>query len=192
MRSKLVLGLAVLALAGATRLEAQTAHPQTRQGFWISVGLGSGSAGMSCDGCTNDSESGLSGNLKLGGTLRPNLLVGAETNGFTKSKDGIDDRMSFLSAIAQYYPMVENGFYVKAGLGLAGVSSDDGTDKLTATSLGYQVGAGYDWRLAQNFSLTPYLNYLRGTSGDAKLNSQSTGVKVTPSLFQFGIGLTWH
>jgi len=74
-----------LALGTAGRAWAQ--HPQTREGFWIGFGFGYGSLGFSCSGCSG-TEGAPSGYLKLGGTLSPNLLIGGETDGWTKSISG--------------------------------------------------------------------------------------------------------
>ena len=60
VRSALLSAACALALNVAPAL-AQ--HPQTRNGFWFSGGLGYGSLG--CDG----REGGLSGGLAFGGTL---------------------------------------------------------------------------------------------------------------------------
>ena len=74
--------VSALLLLGASAASAQ--HPQTRKGFWIGFGLGYGS--LSCTGCS--STGGVSGYLKLGGTVSPHLLLGGETNGWTKNVNG--------------------------------------------------------------------------------------------------------
>ena len=76
---------ALLTALLATSAFAQQA--QTRQGFWVGGGMGYGSLGLSCEGCGDiDREGGLSGYAKLGGTLRQNILLGVEMNGWTKSE----------------------------------------------------------------------------------------------------------
>lgn len=82
LRWSAMLSLATAALA--TPAVAQ--QPQERKGFWFNVGLGAGSLG--CDDCDSRAN-GLSGQLSLGGTLTPRLLLGAGTNGWTKSEDGV-------------------------------------------------------------------------------------------------------
>ena len=100
MRKTLVLS-ALLLVATAVTAEAQsTKLPQTRQGFGISVGLGVGNGNIDCDGCDFDSESALSGYLRLGGYVKPNLFIGGETNGWMKEVDGIDMQIGFLSVVA--------------------------------------------------------------------------------------------
>ena len=68
---------------------AWAGHPQARQGFWIGLGGGYGSAGVSCDGCDGDREGAFAGSFKLGGTLSERVLLGVESNGWIKEQDGI-------------------------------------------------------------------------------------------------------
>lgn len=164
----------------------------TRQGFGISFGIGSGSAAQTCDGCTSDSESGLSGYLRLGGHLNQNFFVGAESNGWTKSKDGVDTRVGHFSGVVQWYPSATMGWYTKGGLGVSTFSSTDGTDELTSAAGSISLGGGYDWRVKKNFSLTPYLNYLHSAETEMELNGTKTGLKAGMNVFQIGLGFTWH
>ena len=82
---KPVFGAAVMAVLVATPTLAQS-KPQTRDGFTISFGLGGGSAGASCDNCDSDRESAPSLYLRLGGALRPGLVLAGEINGWSKTK----------------------------------------------------------------------------------------------------------
>jgi len=67
--------LALLAL-GVTAASAQ--HPQTRKGFWIGFGVGYGSYGISCSGCSGlGRESSFTGHIRLGGTVRRTGWLGA-------------------------------------------------------------------------------------------------------------------
>src|SRR5256714_11112618 len=76
-----------LLLLGAPAASAQ--HPQTRKGFWVGFGLGYGSYGISCSGCSAlGRESSFTGELKLGGTVSPHLLLGAQSIAWTKSEGG--------------------------------------------------------------------------------------------------------
>jgi hypothetical protein len=176
----------------ATSLSAQALKAQKRDGFWISFGMGGGSAGMSCDGCDIDRSTGLSGYLRMGGTISPRLLIGGETNGWMKSESGVDQQIGFLTANAYFYPQATSGFYLKGGVGLASASEDDGSTKLESMGFGMQLGTGYDLRLAQNFSLTPYVNYLRAFGAEAKLDGTGLGENLNPNVLQVGLGFSWH
>jgi hypothetical protein len=173
-----VLTLATLSLA--TPAAAQ--HAQTRQGFWGGVGAGWGSMGLSCDGCDGlDRTGSYTGYLALGGTIRPNVLVGAEFNGWTKSEDGATVRLANASAAAYWYPMVQSGLFLKAGAGYSRLSADDGIVSVSDDGFGVLAGMGYDVRVARTTSITPVFNYFRGgfEGGSA-------------DVFQLGLGVTFH
>lgn len=179
------------ALAAAAPLAAQQ-HPQTREGFWIGFGLGAGSAGASCDVCSGDREVGLSGHLRAGATVSPQLLLGAETNGWYKSEGGLTQQIGAFSATLTAYPAVADGFYLKGGLGLLVYRADDNIDELTSTGLGLSAGLGYDVRVGDNFSLVPYGNVLLATGGDLKFDGADLNTDFNANLVQFGLGVMWH
>jgi hypothetical protein len=189
-RIALALGACSVLLAAAP-LSAQ--HAQDRQGFYGSFGIGGGSAGVSCDDCGDiDRESSTSMYVNFGGAVRPNLLVGGEINGWTKSEDGGDFRIASIMAVAHFYPSVTNGFFLSGGLGFTQGEIDDGVNELKSGGVGIQFGGGYDWRVARNFSLTPYAQYVRSFGAEAKLDGTGLGENLNPNFFQVGLGFTWH
>jgi hypothetical protein len=163
-----------------------------REGFGISVGLGSGSAGLSCNSCSSDREESLSGDLRLGGYLRPNLFLGGESHGWVNSEDGVDEVIGFYTATVLWYPNEAKGLYLKGGLGLAAYAATDGFDDITGHGLGLALGVGHDFRVGRNFSLTPYANYLVSTKNDLEVNGYSSGLDVATNIFQIGFALSWH
>ena len=162
---------AVLAVLVAGSASAQQA--QTRQGFWIGGGLGYGSLG--CEGC--DRVGAPSGYLKLGGTIRQNILLGVETNGWTKSELGARLTMGNVSGAIYWYPMVSNGLFVKAG---AGYSVLDNSFSSTS-GFGMLAGLGYDVRVSRNLSVSPVANWFRGSFDGGSAN-----------VLQIGLGVTSH
>src|SRR5437762_9397722 len=85
-RTAVALAVITACLAGsALAQQPQPRQPQLRHGFWFSGGLGYGSLG--CQNCSGRTGA-LSGNISLGGTLSPKLLLGVSTNGWTKSDSG--------------------------------------------------------------------------------------------------------
>jgi hypothetical protein len=185
--------LSILALAVILPTTAMAQHPQTRQGFGISFGIGAGSAGPSCDGCTQPSGTEPSGYLRLGGYVTPALFVGGETNGWaTATIFGSSASIGALMGVVQWYPAATTGMYLKGGLGYSYVNVYDAAE-LTASGFGVSIGAGYDWRVARNFALTPYINYLQQFGGSYRYGSGggAAGIDANVHLFQFGLGFTW-
>jgi outer membrane protein with beta-barrel domain len=169
---------ALLALALATTASAQQA--QTRQGFWMGGGLGYGSMGLSCTGCSGvGREGGVSGYFKLGGTLRQNILLGVETNGWTKSQGGGTVTMGNLSGAAYWYPMPAQGLFLKAGAGYSNLRVSSGGVSASDGGFGFLGGVGYDIRTGRNLSITPVANWFRGGFNNGSADVLQIGVGVT-------------
>jgi outer membrane protein with beta-barrel domain len=171
---------ALLAMLLATTATAQQA--QTRHGFWFGGGLGYGSMGLSCTGCSDVGREGsVSGFAALGGTLRQNILLGVEMNGWTKSQGAGTVTMGNLSGAAYWYPMPTQGLFVKAGAGYSNLRADDGVSSASDGGLGILAGVGYDIRAGRKLSITPVANWYRGS-----FNGGSADV------LQFGLGVFAH
>jgi hypothetical protein len=173
-------------------LVASSQNPQTRQGFGISFGFGSGSASLECTGCSTDRTTGNTGFLRIGGYVRPNLFLAGESNAWVHTEGGVQSTIGMVAAVAQWYPSVTTGFYLMGGLGLARYLEDDGTNEVTSNPLGLILGAGYDIRLGRNFSLTPFASFVGTAKGELLFNDSSTGVNASLRVMQFGLGFTWH
>jgi hypothetical protein len=171
-----------LLLLGVSVAPAQQ-HAQTRKGFWIGFGAGYGSYGVSCSGCSGLGRQGsFSGYLKMGGTLSPHLLLGGETNGWTKSENGASLTAGNASLSAYYYPNPVSGLFLSGGLGVSTVSASTGGASNSETGAGLKLGAGYDLRVGGNTSITPVFNWVWGKpQNDYKHN-----------FFQFAVGVTFH
>jgi hypothetical protein len=155
---------------------------QTRQGFWVGGGMGYGSMGLSCEGCGDvGREGGISGYAKIGGTLRPNILLGVETNGWRKSEGGATVTMANLSGAAYWYPMPTAGLFIKAGAGYSILDLDSGIGSGNDSGFGILGGVGYDVRVGRNLSLTPVANWFRGGFEGGSAN-----------VLQLGLGVTSH
>jgi hypothetical protein len=169
---------AFLAVLLASSASAQQA--QTRQGFWIGGGMGYGSLGLSCTGCAGvDRTGGLSGYAKLGGTLRPNILLGVEMNGWRKSEGTGTVTMGNFSGAAYWYPMVTQGLFIKGGAGYSVLRLDDGVTTSDDSGFGLLGGVGYDIRVGRNLSITPVANWFRGGFDGGSANVLQLGMGVT-------------
>ncbi len=185
-----VSAFAILMILGATTLSAQ--HPQERKGFWIGFGLGYGPFKPSCDGCgTVDSKSSFTGHLRLGGTLRPNVLLGGDVVAWTKSESGVTDVGGNTTATVYYYPMSQSGLFLKGGVGIAAFE-ESGNGKATGAGVGFTAGAGYDLRVGKSVSLTPVANFLFGSVGDIQSNGTTVVSGWKQTIIEFGLDITFH
>ena len=180
-RSTLILGMLAATLVVLPQgTDAQ--RPQTREGFFIGLGIGGGSLGCAtCDG----REGSFTGQVTFGGTLTPQLLLGVESSGWTKEENDARLTHANFGVVAHFYPMVTSGLFLSGGVGgstlEASTTSGSVTTSVTETGFGFTAGAGYDVRVGNNFSVTPYGLY---GWGDFDAGSADT--------FQFGVGVTWH
>jgi hypothetical protein len=145
-----------------------------REGAWFNAGLGFGSLG--CDDCV-EREGGLSGGLSVGGTLNDRVLIGVGTTGFAKGVEGETLSVGTLDARVRFYPSHTNGFFLNGGIGLGSLRYAGESE----FGLGIMLGVGWDIRMGEKVSLTPFWN------GFAMSNSN-----VDANVGQLGIGITIH
>ena len=172
----MVLGVFASPLVGQDR-------PQTREGFFIGFGLGY--ASLDCSNCT-ERDPGLAFQFTLGGTLGDRFLLAFDALGWGKTENEVTLTYSNLSAALFFYPMPESGLFLKGGVGFSALQAEAsvgaGTLTVGTDGVGGTVGAGYNIRLGDNFSLTPFGNLLFGSLED------DSSVNVV----QLGLGVTWH
>ncbi len=169
----LALGLTALLPRAASAQQ----HAQTREGFWFNGGLGYGSLG--CQDC-GSREGSLSGGLAIGGTLSKKLLLGVGTNGWTKSENGAQLTVGTLTALARFYPSATGGFFLLGGLGVGTIhASATGFQSATETGVGALIGLGYDIRVGNNVSLTPFWNGFAMSSSNSDANVGQLGLGIT-------------
>jgi hypothetical protein len=179
--SRSVAVVSALLVLGATTASAQ--HPQTRKGFWIGFGLGYGSYGISCDGCSGlGRESSFTGHLRMGGTVSPHLLLGGESIAWTKSEGGATITAGNATFSGYYYPQPAGGMFLTAGVGFSDVQTSSGGTTNSNTGPGFTLGGGYDLRVAANTSVTPVLNFVWGHPHSG----------LSQNFYQFGVGVTFH
>jgi hypothetical protein len=176
---------------------AQT-HPQTRSGFWLSTGLGYGSANASFEGDEGGGRDGaLTAHLRLGGKIGERTLLGCETNVWTRPETEATVTLGNVSAALYFYPVPGSGFFVKAGAGFGTADFTFKTLDQTASGMGpgFIAGAGYDYRIGKNVSLTPMATYYLGWPGELKLGN-GEGATVTTgfkhNVLEVGLGITFH
>lgn len=194
----LKLGVWSLALALFSETALAADRPQTRKGFWVGLGVGYGSADVSCDDCeSGDREGSGAGFLKLGGTLNERVLLGGEVNLWTKEQEGLTVNLYNVSATVTFYPKPSGGFFIKGGAGLSFVDTElrEGNTVISVdlgSGFGALAGAGYDIRVARNISLTPAFNFYYGRPGNLKFGSETIATNWKQNVFDVSLGITFH
>ena len=129
--------------------------------------------------------------LRLGGQLKPGLLVGAEVTGWKGGRGNADETMWGGGVVAFWYPQRRKPFFWKAGLGVLSYRNEDGQDVLSATAWGLQAGAGYDFQLGPRLCLTPALTLAAGSlGGSVKFNGAQIVSDAGLMLVQLGLSVT--
>jgi hypothetical protein len=168
---------ALLALSLLLPDSASAQRTHARQGVWFNVGFGYGSLG--CQDC-GTREGGLSGGLAVGGTISPKVVIGAGTNGWSKSESGVTLTVATITALIRFYPSASGGFFLLGGLGIGSIRvSASGFGSDSETGAGALLGLGYDFRVGNNVSLTPFWNGFAGNTTNSDFNVGQLGLGVT-------------
>ncbi len=195
--------LPMLATPGQSQIQTSQDTPVVRLGLWFGVGAGGGWSAVTCDICVGDRDLDLSGYVRLGTTLSHRVLLGVEGNGWRhrnvdEDGNGVTNLFGSVQAIGYWYPgRADRPYFLKAGFGMVLFRADDDDeegsedDAITSSSFGGQFGVGYDLHISPRISFTPFANLI--ASLDADLELQDGGrVPVGLTLFQFGLGFTFH
>lgn len=192
----------LLAVAFVTNFP-KAGYGQERQGFWIGVGGGYGSADASCDECGDDGrESSGAAYIKAGWTLNPRVLLGSEFNIWSKEVRDIEPNVDatlniyHASATVTFYPQTSSGFFIKGGLGASFLDTEF---KLRRTSIavdfgtgfGLITGAGYDIPLGRRVSLTPAVNFWFGQLGHLEVEGETFVSDWKQNVIDITVGLTF-
>jgi hypothetical protein len=181
-----------------------------RDSWYIGFGIGGGDASISLPASASPtpgtysmkeffgtSPTKLTMNFKVGATLTPRLLLGADITGFAASATydtiyGEADRslsISTLTGMVTFFPM-ETGLFLRGGLGLASFSTKlsvpgSPTSTADASGVAYAAGVGYAFWLGRSFNLTANLDF----------SGQSYGGGDGPDSTRFwalGLGFDWY
>lgn len=168
--------------------------PNPREGFWIGFGLGGGSIGESCSSCSTTRTGGVTGFVRLGGTVSQHVLLGGEVDGWGRSDNGVDRSLGVASFVAAIYPSWSGAFFFQLGIGGLTYTENNGVDKVTATAPAGSIGVGYDFRVGRTLSITPFFNALASSAVSFQVNGASvpSGQDIKLNLAHIGVGLTWH
>jgi hypothetical protein len=190
MRNAAVLLLA-LSMAAPNVLVGQRRREASSGGFWYGVALGPGWTRVTCDICAGHRQTGISASLALGGTAGRGLRVGGELSGWRESDAGVTQTLMAVSASAYWHPNPRSGLYLRGGAALVMHRADDGTDVVTSSGIGPQLGIGYDYVVSHAWRVAPFAHYSIGVfGGDVKFNGGQAAGSATVSFLQVGASVT--
>jgi len=189
MRTAAMVVLA-LALTGRTDLLAAQRSSATG-GFWYSVGVAPGWTRVSCQICSGSRRTGLSAFLGLGGRTSRALRIGGELAGWRKSDESVTQTLMSIGAAAYWYPGTTRRLYLRGGAALLMHRTSDGTDVVTSSEIGPQLGIGYEHALSPKWLIAPFVHYAVGVfGGDVKFNGGQAAGSARVSFLQVGVSLT--
>lgn len=172
MNARLVSAVLLTFAVGLADRAVAQGGKEPRHGFWIGFGAGYSNATSSCDGCgSTTGTGGIAGQLRMGVTLKHNLLVGVDLESWNKSEGGKWARVANLTGAAYYYPAASAGLYLKGGVGLSSMSGTLSGYSIDGAGLGFTVGLGWDIPVTKGLYLTPTASFLWGEVGDIKSGS---------------------
>jgi len=193
MHARHVLVVLCLILAAGTPAWAQS-RPE-RQGFWASVQFGYGLLDTFSDQEPHDEQGVFALAFNLGGTLGRHVRLGAQINGWLIEASNLNApakgaSVSQIFAIAQVYPWSARGVFLKVGAGRA-IYTNHNADEFGSSGWGQTLAVGFDWPVGRRFSLTPAIDYSRGSLGHVD-NVLVTVQNRRYHVFDFGIAVTYR
>jgi opacity protein-like surface antigen len=185
-------GLAAVALASIV-----LASPAAAQGrlehddFFVGFGAGPGWATLNSDQEDAGTDTGISGHLRFGWTLRDDVLVGFETDGWYDSDENFTNAWGSGMMAAYWYPFAAVPAFVKGGAGWMYVNIAQDPDEFTSSHVAFQLGAGYDVRIASNHAITIVGNWIQGLQAGLSFNDVHVG-HVSPTILQLGLAYSLY
>jgi len=160
-------------------------------GLWYSVGVAPGWARVTCDICAGRRKTGVSAFLGVGGSSSRALRVGAELAGWRYRAGSVTQTLMSIGAAVYWYPNLARRFYLRGGAAIVMHRASDGTDVVTSSGIGPQLGVGYEYAVNRAWRVAPFAHYSVGVvAGDVKFNGGQAAGSATLSFFQVGAALT--
>jgi outer membrane autotransporter protein len=96
-----------------------------------------------------------------------------------------------VGAAAYWYPNLARRFYLRGGAAIVMHRASDGTDVVTSSGIGPQLGVGYEYTVSRAWRVAPFAHYSVGVvAGDVKFNGGQAAPSGTVSFLQVGVNLT--
>jgi len=181
--------LVAMALTGSSTAAAQR---REASGLWYSVGVAPGWARVTCYICAGRRKTALSAVIGVGGSAGRAVRIGAELAAWRQREGGVTQTVMSFGATAYWYPNAGRRFYLRGGAALVTHRTNDGTDVITSSGIGPQMGVGYEYPVGQ-WRLAPFAHYSVGVfGGGVKFNGGQAAGSATVSFLQVGASLTRH
>ncbi|MDA1081291.1 MAG: hypothetical protein O2973_06375 [Gemmatimonadetes bacterium] len=187
---------AAIAAGLATSAGAQGVYNE-RAGMTASIGVGAGTAGLSCvPKCKGDRLSGPVLLIRGAANVAPQLTIALEANLFNASfpiANGTGGwALSWVTLNAQWYPKAEENFFIKAGAGLGLVRAhatfpEVGALDMHANSVGLVVGIGRDFRLTSKMGVSIYADYMSTTRSVGLIAEADSGARLSADVISIGL-----
>ena len=199
MKTKKIAWILASVLCLAAPIRAQAPASSGHSGFHAAIGAAYGSIAFTCNVCGNTREPSMALMLRVGGAVRPDLVLSGEVTGWTNGFSLGTESATWINLVAQYYPERTGGFFLKGGVGVGAISSNTvsngaGYLKFETQSVGGVIGMGFDVRLSKSFALTPYIDllYAAPAHGDPKVNGGMSGTTLGANMVQLGLAASWR
>jgi hypothetical protein len=162
-----------------------------RDGFFLGFGAGLGWAKVSDDEGPSDRDGSWTVNLRLGKAIGDRMLAGAELNGWFESEEDVSVSL-FDATLALYYYPVDDGVFVKGGLGLSRGDVDVGSETASGIGVGVMLGVGYDFAIGTSTAVTPTATFWWGKPGDLSIDDIPIIPGFKHNVFEIGVGITFY
>ena len=183
MHSVKVIGAVAIALFGLAQLaSAEDIH--IRKGFWGGIDAGAGLVGISFDQEDDGDDIFLYLGFKGGYAINPHFLIGIELGGWLLQASNLNDPdegsgISQAFLITQIYPGNESDFFLKAGGGHVSIWRNASGDTSREQGFGLTMGCGYDFRLNETVTLSPFASFSYGETRNWNYTAITFGLGMT-------------
>src|SRR5688500_18492832 len=154
MRTIPIVMSAFALIATPSALSAQRRPSET--GFWWSVGVAPGWTRVTCDICAGRRSTGMSAFVGLGSKTSRAIRIGGELGAWRQSDPGLTQTLMAIGAAAYWYPSARRRMYLRGGAALVMHRASDGTDVVTSSGIGPQLGIGYEHAASPRWLVGPF------------------------------------
>jgi hypothetical protein len=192
MNARLLVGSFVAIVLHVSPLGAQGAP--LRAGNTADIGVGGGLAGVRCESCIPSDASALSGFVRVGRAITPNVIASVEWERWSLSQFDQRSRFDFVTVGAQWYLIPPTGLWMRYAIGYGRTSYmqmpfEPTIYRTERSGVAYSAGVGYDLHVSDNVVVGPFGTVSAIRKGGGTVNGRPTSYDVSSSLFQYGISV---